>query len=229
MAALNRPEIILILILSHQKLLLILNSLSLPIPHLQVKKGKGEIWTYHNAPSPDLLSSVHRFPNEFHLFVWLCLLSVEIRPMNIHLGTGGEPQASQMSNPLWVFSHGVSHFMLQCGKPSHTIIHEDEGIDGSLWAYVSMWARPNNSGQPQLKLFSHKLQWFTSNIIHLWLQWWVNENRKDYLQDLKKNKKKTDRKCVRPSCTNHTDAALNNPPSNSIHLLMLQTALNAPS
>ncbi len=33
-----------------------------------------------------------------HLFVLLCLLSVAISSMNIHLGTGGEPQANEMSN-----------------------------------------------------------------------------------------------------------------------------------
>lgn len=136
-----------------------------------------------------------------HLFVWLCLLSMEIRLMNIHLGTGGEPQASQMSNPSWVFSHSVGHFMHKCGKPCHTIIHKDGGV-------VSMWVGANDSGQPQHQLFSHKLQWLTTTIFHVGLQRWVNEKRRDYLQ----GEEKKEGKCGRPSCTIHIDAALNNPP-----------------
>lgn len=56
--------------------------------------------------------------------------------MNIHLGTGGEPQANQMSNPLRAFSHSVGHFMLKCGKPFHPSSYTRTGGLMCLWASV---------------------------------------------------------------------------------------------
>lgn len=149
----------------------------------------------------------------------------------------------------WIFIQGqvVSHGPIKCQIPSeyshmvsvilclsvvnHFTLNNIQdgggrGTDVCFWAYVSVWARENHSGPPRHWLFPHKLRWLTTTMFHLWKKEII------YVTCLTRWEKKRGTK-LESRKGHHAQSILTQhsiiSPSNSIHVLMLQTALKAPS